>query len=142
MTWSSLLEALHSALIDEIVERFPDFRPELGMPLKQKSLTSPSPTILSGIACEIQFLDKKGAAFLALDFESIKTLKITEKILWDALLGRAHTEFIRRKIQPRFGNTVSFKKDFVMPEGFPELKQVIWIPIKIGGGGCYLGVGL
>ena len=40
--WTALLESLHSALIDEVTDRHPEPKPELGLPKRQSQFAFPS----------------------------------------------------------------------------------------------------
>src|SRR4051812_31960997 len=107
--WTALLESLHSALIDEITERHPDPKPELGMPLRQSRFALPSAKVDAIILSEVSFDQSKGIALIATSTACLKTLKITNSDLWKALLKRAGSEFSRRQIQPKLGQVVEFK---------------------------------
>ena len=44
--WTALLQSLHSALIDEVTDRHPEPKPELGFPKKQSQFQFPAPNVL------------------------------------------------------------------------------------------------
>jgi hypothetical protein len=147
--WTALLESLHSALIDELTERHPEPKPELGMPQRHKTLALPAPGKLSSVICEVTFVlaqpvagskETRGFALLAVDDACSAKLKLDARKLWDALIKRAGREFMFRGIQPRLGD-VKELEGAAFPSGFAEPTRVIWIPFKLGGAACYLGVG-
>jgi len=147
--WTALLESLHSALIDELIERHPEPKPELGMPQRHRQLAMPAPGTLSAVICEVSFAlaqptaassEARGFALIAIDDACIKELKLDAAQLWNALLKRAGREFGFRGIQPRLGDLRDLKSA-ALPPGFAEPVRVIWIPFKLGAGACYLGVG-
>src|SRR4051794_38124098 len=103
--WTALLESLHSAMIDELTERHPEPKPELGMPMRRAQFDTPAPScdqiLLSRTAFEDVALGGTGVALIAMSPEARKLLKLDEKKLWEALLRRAGGEFMHRKIKPR-----------------------------------------
>lgn len=148
--WTALLESLHSALIDELTERHPEPKPELGMPQRHKQLAMPAPTALQVVICEVRFVLEKpdaqgnpelrGFALLAADADCARKLKLDAEKLWEAILKRAGGEFMFRNIKPRLGSARALSEP-ELPSGFAEPTRVIWIPFKLNPGTCYLGVG-
>lgn len=147
--WTALLESLHSALIDELIERHPEPKPELGMPQRHRHLAMPAPGALSAVICEVSFAlaqpttassETCGFALIAVDEACAKNLKLDAPLVWNALIKRAGREFGFRGIQPRLGD-LKVLKGPTLPAGFSEPARVIWIPFKLGSGVCYLGVG-
>lgn len=147
--WTALLESLHSALIDELIELHPEPKPELGMPQRHRNLVMPASGALSAVICEVSFVlaqptsqqtETTGFALIALDEACAKKLKLDARKLWSALIKRAGREFGFRGIQPRLGDLKDLKSP-TLPPGFSEPARVIWIPFKLGAGTCYLGVG-
>ncbi len=140
--WTLLLESFHSALIDELNSRKPDSKPELGLPIRHAQLQSPSPLALNAIWVQV-FAEPSGAVFLACDEKQRAVLKIQSvDELWKTLVARAQREFEHRKIKPRFGAVQPLAADFAQPKGLLPLKRVIWIPIGLDGGKCFLGLGV
>ncbi|MCM2276993.1 MAG: hypothetical protein NDJ89_02835 [Oligoflexia bacterium] len=145
--WTAVLESLHSALIDELVERHPEPKPTLGMPVRQRQPVSPVP---GGkvLLCELLPNGEgpeavRGAALLAFDPGFMKALGIGHVAFWQALLKRAGTEFQRRQIQPRIGNPVEIPAGtaaLALPAGYGEPTRVIWVPFQIPEGTCHLGL--
>jgi hypothetical protein len=147
--WTALLESLHSSLIDELTERHPEPKPELGMPQRHRQLAMPAPGALRVAICEVSFVlaqptpagnETRGFALVALDEPCAGKLKLDALKLWDALIKRAGREFMFRGIQPRLGNPGLLAEPSI-PPGYAEPSRVIWIPFKLGPGTCYLGVG-
>lgn len=147
--WTALLESLHSALIDELIELHPEPKPELGMPQRHRQLVMPASGPLTAVICEITFTlaqptpavtETRGFALIAVDEVCAKKLKLDAGKLWSALIKRAGREFGFRGIQPRLGGLKELKNP-ALPPGFAEPARVIWIPFKLGSGTCYLGVG-
>ncbi len=139
--WTALLESLHSALIDELVERHPEPKPELGMPVRKTQFSLPDPSATSWVLCEVVMGTSAGIAVIAMNADCAKTLSATPKDLWDAVLKRAGSEFSRREIKPRVSQLVEPKNTTPLPKGYPEPTRMIWIPIRFPSGSCYLGVG-
>jgi hypothetical protein len=147
--WTALLESLHSALIDELTDRHPEPKPELGMPQRHRQLVLPATGPLTAVICEVSFAlaqptaastETRGFALIAVDETCAKRLKLDATQLWNSLIKRAGGEFGFRGIQPRLGNLQELKSS-TLPAGFAEPARVIWIPFKLGSGACYLGVG-
>ncbi len=156
--WTALLESLHSALVDELTDRHPQPKPELGMPIRARDLSLPTQDLVGALLCEVTFAggdegvstastsgsgDARGFALLALDSECSRKLTLTTPKLWDALVNRAGGEFMHRKIKPRFGVVHRAESGaLTVPKGWPTPARVIWIPFKLLPGACYLGVGV
>jgi hypothetical protein len=139
--WTALLESLHSALIDEVTDRHPEPKPELGLPKRQSQFAFPSPEIPTTLWVDVSFGPSKGAAMLAFQPGFIKALKFkTSQQLWEALLKRAGSEFARRQIQPIFGGVMELHSTGTVPKDLTELPRVVWIPIKLPGGECFFGI--
>lgn len=158
--WTALLESLHSALIDELNERLPGHKPELGMPMRQRELALPAPGLEAFLIAEMSFVreeaaaatatssgpgghagDSRGIALLACDPDCRAKLQLETRALWDALIRRAGKEFMFRKIQPRLGAVTEPRAPFALPPGYPPPGRVVWIPFRLHPGICYLGVG-
>lgn len=139
--WTALLESLHSALIDELCERHPDPKPELGMPIRKAVFSLPDPSADSIVVCEVEQAGGRGIGSIAMNKDCAKTLGIGPKELWEACMKRAGMEFARRQIRPTVTTTVELK-DTALPKGFPEPQRMIWIPVRFPSGSCYLGMGV
>ena len=140
--WTAFLESLHSALIDEITERHPEPKPELGLPLRQNRFGIPSPDVERLLIIEVSFDAGKGIALLASQQGFIKALKLNSNELWQAMLKRAGSEFMRRQIQPRFSTLQDIAATDTFPASTLQCARVIWIPIRLPGGQCFVGVGV
>ncbi|OFZ52930.1 MAG: hypothetical protein A2428_02450 [Bdellovibrionales bacterium RIFOXYC1_FULL_54_43] len=132
VSWNGFLEALHSAWIDELTERYPEPKPTLGMPIRAKGFVSPSEGVLESLAISVTLSASPGWVVLAgepaLDLRSI----------WTGVQRRAQAEFARRSISPAFGEP-AFSAGGAT---FPPAARVIWIPIELGASKkCFLGFG-
>jgi hypothetical protein len=146
--WTALLESLHSALIDELIERHPEPKPELGMPIRQKIFAFPSADLATALVCDATFAleaggESAGFAILGADALCEKKLNLSTQGMWEALLKRAGREFDMRKIRPRVGSAVELRNSgaVTLPRGFAVPSRVVWVPFKLNPGICYLGVG-
>ena len=144
--WTALLESLHSALIDDLNERLPDLKPELGMPLKQRELAMPNSELKTALICAVSFTLENSTVshgFAALGADPAYTSKIglTTEQIWEALIHRAEGEFLLRNIKPRFGTPSSLSAPAKLPYGFAVPGRVVWIPFRLNPGTCYLGIG-
>ena len=140
--WTALLQSLHSALIDELVERHPEPNPELGMPSRARGLALPQAPIAELLVCEIAFGESKGFGALALEPGFGKATGLDAQALWDAMLRRAGSEFHRRGIKPVLGRTEVVKGNPRFPERLPQPDRVIWTPLKVPQGTCHFGMGV
>ncbi len=143
--WTALLESMHSALIDEINERLPNAKPELGLPIRRSRWEVPATAASKILVSQIDLAGISGFLAVALDAASTKKLGITPNDLWKALLKRAGTEFHRREIKPQISTPLETDDKARLPkglgEGAREPSKVIWIPIGVGGGQIFLGLG-
>ena len=158
--WTALLESLHSALIDEFNERFPDDKPELGIPKRLSRFTPPEPdldlvihevTQAAAVAGETSATSaapaQRGFAMLAFDAAFARALgramdSARPEDLWIALVRRAGSEFMRRGIKPVVGPSQFLRVEGTLPAGLVEPTRVIWSPFRVAGGRCYLGIGV
>jgi hypothetical protein len=154
--WTALLQSLHSALIDEINERLPKLKPELGMPIRQRELAAPAPEVQSTLICEASFLREdeaaakstaasatsRGFVLLSVDADAAKKLGLDTRKLWAVLLKRAAIkEFGHHKISPSFQDSGELKAPFSLPEDYAVPGRVVWIPFRLHPGVVYLGLG-
>jgi hypothetical protein len=154
--YTALLESLHSALVDELTERHPEPKPELGMPTRSATFSLPDPSARKLLACQIGFEREKalavasaaetlggprGIALLATSAEFDKALGTTAPKLWAAVLARAGSEFARRGIRPVFSAPDLLDAPTALPAGYPVPGRFIWIPFRLPKGPGYLGVG-
>jgi hypothetical protein len=146
--WTALLESLHSSLVDELTERRPEPKLELGMPIRQAILGYPATGLSPGMLCPVEFslregenaYGRKGFALLVADTAGAKGIGLGADALWKALVKRAGGEFSRRGIQPRFGDLEVFIGKLEASQDPPG--RVIWIPFKLNPGVVFLGVGV
>jgi hypothetical protein len=128
---------MHSALIDELIERFPRSKPVLGMPKQKLEWFTPSEGLsLFSIGIEG---DPSGSVFIATSQEFQSRCKLGPDELWEGVEKRAGSELMRRKVQPRFsgkGKTESTDQTLT------GLAKMIWIPFEVEGASLFLGIGV
>lgn len=135
--WTALLQSLHSALIDEVADRHPEPKPELGLPKKQSQFQFPAPNVLW---IKTSFPGTSGAVLIAYQPEFFKDLKINPLQFWELISKRAGSEFARRQISPGFGKPTEFKDTDVIPSELSVLPRIVWIPITLPAGSCWFGI--
>jgi hypothetical protein len=140
--WTALLESLHSALIDELCERHPEPKPELGMPVRKSRFELPDAGVADFVACVVLQGEIQGIGCIAMTSACEKTLGLGPKELWEACMKRAGAEFSRRQIKPRVAQLAELKGSAPLPKSFPEVSRMIWIPVRFPSGSCYLGMGV
>jgi hypothetical protein len=116
--WNGVLQATHSALIDELNARFPDDKLELGLPKRFEGWgTAPN----TEIVLYREVVADGGRGIAALGTRKSQNVAETKAIL-EGALGRAAKEFKIRKIEAKFGGAL---------EKAPKLSMTIWLPIRI-----------
>lgn len=140
--WTALLESLHSAFIDELNEKKPKEKVELGLPRRLSQFAFPDTELGSLLFCEIQFDQASGFVFVGLEKSLGESLSFSEAQLWEAIFKRAGSEFMRRNIRPKAGNTQSLTQTASAPKGVNAVQKLVWIPFKLQDGKCYLGMGV
>ena len=63
--WTALLESLHSSLIDELTDRHPEPKPELGMPIRMNAFVAPSAELQTALVSLVVIQSQLGLAVLA-----------------------------------------------------------------------------
>ena len=128
--WNGILESLHSALIDTLIEEFPDSKPELGMPVRRDAW-SLQPEVTRLVARELVCDQARALAGIGINDAAQsaieKAAKTTIEEFLDKLMRRAEPDFKRRGLcvtikacEPRLDSAVT-----VTPT------RVIWIPLRI-----------
>jgi len=141
--WTTLLESFHSSLIDELIERHPEPKPELGLPTRKPKFELPETGLASVICATADFgSSPTGCVALCLSAGAAKKLKLQSSELWAAVGKRAVVEFGHRGIQPRLGQATPLGAGGTLPAGFSEPQRMVWIPFRIGGDVIYLGMGV
>jgi hypothetical protein len=140
--WTALLQSLHSALIDEVTDRHPEPKPELGLPKKFKSFQFPFARAEKLFWVKTSFPGTVGASFIAYENDFFKSLGLTAASFWEILARRAVTEFTRRKIEPIFEAQAEFENSAKIPADLARLSNIVWIPIVLPAGECWLGIGI
>ena len=141
--WTSLLEALHSAMVDELNELFPNMKPELGMPLRMKQFAIPDASLKTVLAFDVRIDSQRGTVFLGMSPKLTSASQITAQNLWNSLHSRAEKEFERRGIAPQFGGSKLIAEQDVsaLPKDIAFPRRMVWIPFTLPTGICYLGFG-
>jgi hypothetical protein len=116
--WNAVLQATHSALIDELNARYPDDKLELGLPKRFEGWAL-SPNSEFVLLREIVADGGTGLAALG-GLESQKKAE-TEAVM-EGTIARATKEFKIRAIDARFGKALAKA---------PKLVMTIWLPIRI-----------
>jgi hypothetical protein len=117
--WNAILQATHSALIDELNERYPDEKLELGLPKRVDG------GIGSDAGAKLLFYSvtsNEGQGFVALAGKA----KPTEKELAEVLgktVTRTEKEYKIRNIDAKFGA--------ILPKAPEKVTMTIWLPIVI-----------
>jgi hypothetical protein len=135
--WTALLQSLHSALIDEVTDRHPEPKPELGLPKKFTSFQFPSAKVSKLFWVKASFPGSSGAVLIAYQAEFFKTLGLDAADFWKTLSKRAGSEFTRRQITPSFEVQTETNQAPAELNAFP---RIVWIPISLPTGECWLGI--
>ncbi|OFZ17765.1 MAG: hypothetical protein A2X94_04135 [Bdellovibrionales bacterium GWB1_55_8] len=141
--WNALLESLHSAAIDELTEKFPEPKPELGLPKRASGFDAP-------LGCTSNLIVRtsgveaghalSGWVMLACDADFARA--ITLESLWGELQNRAQREFLRRGIVPKFSGPSVAPVRIADTNGLALPSRVIWMPFRLAPGQLQLGVGV
>ena len=117
--WNAILQATHSALIDELNARYPDEKLELGLPKRFEGFATiaPAPMILF---FETRSRDE-GAGFTALAGETGQDPKEFAEI-FTGTRARAKQEFGLRGIAAEFAGEL---------KSAPKATMTVWLPIAI-----------
>ena len=123
--WNGILESLHSALIDTLIEEFPDIKPELGMPKRRDAWSLESDVthlIIQELTCD------QGQALAGIGVNDAAHAVLVkrsspEKFL-EKLMRRAEPDFKRRGLSVT-SRSVDSTASSVSPT------RVIWIPLRI-----------
>lgn len=139
--FTALFEALHSAWIDELTQRFPEPKPELGMPRRFADLLPPVAGLAEIVRIDVEIDGRRGVALLALSQAAIDCLGCPAQELWLALAQRAEREFQFRKIQPALSGAQLYRDDSWTAKKVEGFSRLIWVPVSLDGAACFLGVG-
>jgi hypothetical protein len=140
--WTALLQSLHSAVIDEVTDRHPEPKPELGLPKKQSAFQFPSAQASKLFWVKASFSESTGAVLIAFQEEFFQALGVSVAQFWELIAQRADGEFARRNIAPLFEKRAEFSSPAQTPDELVRLSKVVWIPIELPGGQCWLGIGV
>jgi hypothetical protein len=132
-TWSGVLEALHSALIDALNAALPDTALLLGLPQKTKNATPPDPNCTQVVTRDLEVAGLgSGLAILAASAELASDHRLTLSALWPQLVREAEKgAFAHKGLQP-----------ILREPGTHVPTQVIWIPVGAGRARVLLGLGI
>ncbi len=117
--WNAILQATHSALIDELNERFPDEKLELGLPKRVDGAI--------GADADANVLyqavtSNEGQGFVALAGKAKPTAKELADVFAKTVV-RTDKEFKIRTIDAKFGA--------ILPKPPAKVTLTIWLPIVI-----------
>lgn len=117
--WNRILQATHSALIDELNERFPDEKLELGLPKRIDGYAAPvdSPQVLFWETRSTA----EGNGFTAIAGTTTQPANVLADVFSKTRM-RAEKEFKIREISANFGVALSEA---------PNARMTIWLPIAI-----------
>jgi hypothetical protein len=138
--WTALLQSLHSALIDEVTDRHPEPKPELGLPKKQSAFQFPSDAATKMIWVKTSFGPLNGAVLIAYQDEFMKALNVNAGQFLGLISKRAGSEFTRRQIAPAFQTPAELKNSDKIPAELSALPRIVWIPITLPAGSCWFGI--
>mgnify|MGYP001580052998 CR=1 FL=1 len=138
--WTLLLESLHSAMIDELTERHPKPKPELGLPMRKTRIELPDPSLIQTLFISVDLGGTRGILMLASQPEFMKAIQLSSQDFWNAIFKRTGSEFARRNITPRFSPPESIEGPLTVQVRGQGPLRVVWIPFKIPAGACYLGL--
>ncbi|MBC7385619.1 MAG: hypothetical protein H7301_05565 [Cryobacterium sp.] len=125
--WNAVLQACHSALIDELNAEFPDDKLELDLP-KRLTTWAATPETDTYFIETITTPEGAGSILLACRKESESSVPRLEKT-FRRLLILARREFLLREISAQI---VENSGNFRMSSP-PPLRMLIWLPIRILG---------
>jgi hypothetical protein len=134
--WSTVFQTLHSCLIDELTDRYPDPQPVLGLPRKFPGFCMPHGAEHPELWYAPLSLDGKQAWFiLATQSRTRENFPRSWNEFWASLLKTIeHEKGIRKQ---------AFEVGKPQPmETPPEVTQLIWVPFALGGGTCFMGMGI
>ncbi len=139
--WTSYLQALHSALIDELVELAPDPKPVLKMPERFNSWILPEATLTSVCIIPTEFKDHPlGFGVIALSELAVQRLGLSAHDFWSRIYKKAGVEFHRRNIKPITSDAMTPSQ---VAKDLGKLTRMIWTPVMLAEGEeCYFGVGI
>ncbi len=125
--WNSVLQGLHSALIDELNHIYPDEKPELGLPSRHQGFHASKNATH---ACLARVTVSEGFGLALLGFASQQKPEDVQAV-FKAVIERAlKNEFPRRNIVPQFGKMQNFAVKSP-PSDMPQIQMVIWLPISV-----------
>jgi hypothetical protein len=117
--WNNILQATHSALIDELNDRFPDEKLELGLPKRFEGFAALDEK--AEILLWETRSDSEGSGFTALSgLELQPTLELSD--VFTKTRARAEVEFKKRNIGATYGISLT---------NAPKTRMTIWLPISI-----------
>lgn len=112
------------------------------MPLRQAQRAKPDASVSAMLGCAIIVGQFASTTCIAVDEGFVRNTGLTPQQIWDAILKRAGAEFSRRGLKPRLGTFFEMRDGSPLPNGMSEPTRMIWIPFKLKGGVCFLGMGV
>ena len=141
---TAILQASHSALIDELCERHPEPKPVLGMPTRFAHWLAPHGGLQRAYTAFFELgkeVSLEGILTLAATNGVSAALNLSVEKLASNWLMRCGSEFHRLNVSPAL-RPFSWE-DFTTPPRNPELVRVtrlIWMPIQLGAETVYMGI--
>lgn len=124
--WNSVMQACHSALIDELSVQFPQDKLELGLPTRMGCWATTPETDLHLLQA---LVTPEGPGMLILGTRHSPSSKEKDpRVIFTRTLERAQKEFSTREIDARLG-----EEKFSELGSEPLLRMIIWLPIRILG---------
>lgn len=139
--WNVLLECLHSACIDELVERHPEPKPVLGLPIQQNGMSAPEGTgRFLMIPAQLTHSGKR-AGILCLAITPDVPLEVGKDLpdLWSRIVERAARDFARRQVRADFEAP---KLSDALQTGTLKPRHALWYPFGLKSGKLYFGIAI
>jgi hypothetical protein len=135
---TALLQACHSALIDELCERHPEPKPELGLPSRLASWGPPTPNPSAAQACEFELRPQSGLLVLAHSGSLEPLLSMDLPTLSSHWLRRCGAEFLKRHLQPilmpmQEVTLGAATAPAALARATSRVSRLVWMPIRLGG---------
>ncbi len=142
--WKELFQSLHSAMIDELNDRLPDEKPELGLPFRGARWTSPTASLAEAAVQVMSFPQTPipGFAAIVLEAGARQTLNCGASQFLDAVVRRSEADRERRRLRLVAQKLEHLEDAGKLAAGLPPPDRVLWTPIGISGGRCFLAVAI
>ncbi|MBC7692368.1 MAG: hypothetical protein H7222_11445 [Methylotenera sp.] len=143
--WKGVLETFHSCLIDELLHRFPNSRPTLGMPIKFDAWQLEN-TAKFATLCDISHAGSRGIAAVSFNDQAYHSVgggsSEHPHVFWNACVHRCALELSRRQLKVTLSVPLQYKAGDAYPKNLIQPTRLIWIPIGIENQSFHLGIGI